>query len=330
MRILACIPYHYYDTPGLTLSYFYTAGVLRQMGHTVHVFEFIEQAAANKDGMNDFFLNCVARGGYDVVFVETSKDEFYPDVLEQAKQTTPTVAWNSDDDWRWDSYSKLWAPHFTWMVTTYPHVYEANRRVAPNLLLNQWGCTGLFDGGRVKKDIPASFVGLLYGERARLLSEVGRSVRLEIHTSSARVDAATLARIRRRLARTVAGQPLEPARERLDYGHVNDIWNRSMVSVTPLKGSVGGGYQVKGRVFEMGLSGTVMVCNAVEALHRYYEPGVEYVEFSSAEECSERIRYLLRNDSEREGMAQAYRRRTLAEHMWEHRWRSLFDTIGLG
>jgi hypothetical protein len=330
MRILACIPYHYYDTPGSTLSYAYTAGVLRRMGHTVHVFEFIEQATENKEGMNDFFLDCVARGGYDLVFVETSKDEFYPDVLDQARQITTTVAWNSDDDWRWETYSKLWAPHFTWMVTTYPHVYEAHKGGTSNLLLSQWGCTGLFDGSHVEKDVEASFVGLLYGQRTRLLNRVQRSVGLEIHTSSARWDPSVFARIRSRVGRTIAGQHLEPVRERLDYRHVNEIWNRSMVSMTPLQASVGGGYQVKGRVFEMGLSGTVMVCDAFEALHRYYEPGVEYLEFESAEECAERIRYLIRNDAERKRMAQAYRRRTLAEHMWEHRWSALFHEIGLG
>jgi spore maturation protein CgeB len=110
---------------------------------------------------------------------------------------------------------------------------------------------------------------------------------------------------------------------------VNNIWNRSKISFTPLQSSHLNKLQVKGRVFEMGLSGTVMLCDRSPALYEFYEPGKEYVEFSDMKECVDKAQYLLAHDSERLRISGAYYRRTRAEHMWHHRFEKLFSAMGL-
>jgi spore maturation protein CgeB len=299
------------------------------MGHDVHVFEFVEQALYNKDGMNDFFLSAVRRIGYDLVFIETSQDEFYPEVLDEARRYAVLLAWNSDDDWRWETYSSKWVAHYTYMVTTYRHVYEANRASHPNLLLSQWACTGLFDGTRVSKDIPISFVGSIYPERADLINAVRSRLRLRVFSRTPVPPRSWLEKGMRRLARALYGSPIKAEVSLLSYEEVNDIWNRSLLSLTPLRASRGGHLQIKGRVFEMALSGTVMLCDKNPDLYEFYEPEKEFVEFESVEDCCERARYLLAHETQRRQIAEAYRRRTLNEHMWIHRYQTIFDVIGL-
>ena len=87
--------------------------------------------------------------------------------------------------------------------------------------------------------------------------------------------------------------------------------------------------QIKGRVFDMGLSGTVMICNRNPDLYEFYEPGKEFVEFENMEECISKVKYLLRNEKERRAIAEAYYKRTKNEHLWSHRFAKLFLEMGL-
>ena len=329
MRILVCIPYHYYNSLTITLSYYYTAMVLRKMGHQVHVFEFIEQAQDNKDGMNDFFLSAIKNIGYDLVFIETAQDEFYAEVLDEAKRYTITVAWNSDDDWRWEDYSSKWCRHYTYMVTTYRHVYEANKQSHPNLLLSQWACTGVFDGMATPKDIDFSFVGKIYGDRNQRLLQIRKRVPITVFGKGTLQSRSIIWKARRRLAGMLMGSCWQAPDRTLHYPEVNDIWNRSKVSFTPLRASRSGRLQIKGRVFEMGLSGTVMLCDRNPALYEFYEPDREFVEFDSIEDCVQKAKYLISHDQERLRIAEAYYRRTKAQHLWIHRYHELFKAIGL-
>lgn len=137
MRILTCTPYHYYSEPQVVepTAIIFTE-IPRKMGHKVCFFDFHEQARLNKDAMNDLLLSAVRGGSFDLVIITLVQDEFYPEILEELKRYTITVAWNSDDDYLWDDYSSKWCPHFTYMVTTYPHIYESNKALYPNLFLS--------------------------------------------------------------------------------------------------------------------------------------------------------------------------------------------------
>ena len=72
-----------------------------------------------------------------------------------------------------------------------------------------------------------------------------------------------------------------------------------------------------------------MLCDRNEALHDFYEPGKEYEEFENLEDCIDKARYYLRHESDRRKIAEAYYKRTNAEHLWQHRFEKLFKEIGL-
>ena len=86
---------------------------------------------------------------------------------------------------------------------------------------------------------------------------------------------------------------------------------------------------VKSRTFEMGLSGTLMLCEHSPNLERYYEPGRECITFQTLEDCAEKALWYLSHESERMRIVRRYCDRTLREHMWKHRFEDLFKQLGI-
>ncbi len=299
------------------------------MGHTVHHFDHMLLATHDKKSFNDFFLSIVKNGSYDLVLIVTVGNEFLPEVLDEAQQYAKTLAWNCDDDWRWDDYSSKWARHYTYMVTTYRHIYDENKPKYSNLILSQWGCTGLTEGIAMEKNINISFVGRIYkADRfqsiLRLQKELGLSAYgPDVPTFGLKVKAA------RRIARLLDVHIEETNYELDNQDAVKALWNRSQISFTPLKGSRDGSLQIKARVFDMGLSGSLMLCDRNDALHEFYEPGKEYEEFENLDDCIDKARYYLRHDAERHKIAAKYYKRTKTDHLWQDRFNILFKQIGM-
>ncbi|MGE3622608.1 MAG: glycosyltransferase [Bdellovibrionales bacterium] len=81
------------------------------------------------------------------------------------------------------------------------------------------------------------------------------------------------------------------------------------------------------RLFEACGVGTCQLVDAREEVVACYEPGVEIVTYHSIEECLEKARWLLDNPAEREKIAKAGQRRTLAEHTSRHRALEIHDHL---
>ena len=328
MKILSCCPKGYYArSTGTSYEYLSFVEEPRRMGHQVDHFDCRLETRAGRETMDETFLSRVKQGGYDLVIVVTHEDEFAPETLDEARRHTILMAWNCDDDWRWDDYSSKWIGHYTYMVTTYRHIYEAHRSRHPNLLLSQWGCTGASDGWDTPKDISVSFVGACYNDRVAQVRLLRRKLGMVAY---GRGVTTWRSRWKARLAWRLLGIRDKGEDFLLpDQEAVKGIWNRSRLSFTPLEASRGGGVQIKARVFDMGLSGTVMLCNRNPALYEFYEPETQFVEYESMAECVDKGRYLLRNESERASIAERYYRRTKADHMFRHRFQALFQAMGL-
>jgi spore maturation protein CgeB len=300
---------------------------LIDLGHTVEHFDHDEIGRrAGADACGGRFVQTVRNGAYDLVLYQTAGRDLMPrEAIREAGRFAPIVAWNSDDDWQWEGYTSSLAPYFTFMVTTYPHIFEANRATVPNLRLSQWGCYDrLADFGR-KKDLAFSFVGRVYGARYADCRFLHRKAGLRVFGSGSRLVSLGIPPFRgcSRIP-GLMGPPI------LEYADVNAVWNRTCVSYTPLGSSADPRLlQVKGRVFQMGLSGTLMLCDEHPEIERYYDPGREYVTFCGVDECADKARYYLAHEGERARIAQAYHDRTRAAHTWQRRFARLFEDIGI-
>jgi hypothetical protein len=328
MKILACTYYRYYGfSKGIEPQFYYLCKVPESMGHTVDFFDYLTAASIGKEQMRRSFLSMLRGGDYDAVFIATAKDEFDEATLKEAQKHSVIFAWNSDDEWRWENYSEKMIGWFTFMVTNDPQVFQRNKSKYQNLLHAQWACTGFWNGMETKKDIPFSFVGQFYGKREEQVARL-KKIGLQsfgmgsgnLSDPEARPEGfrklknqlsnAFIKRFRPELARELSI---------LNFEQVNKLWNRTRVSFTPLDSSTGNVIQIKSRVFDMGLSGTVMLAHRSDTLDCYYEPDKEYLPFSSMDECMEKAKFYMNNDAESEKIARAYAKRTVAQHLWKHR-----------
>ncbi|MFN8566208.1 MAG: glycosyltransferase [Kouleothrix sp.] len=340
MRLLVCTSYYYYGNPrGLEPQFYYLYKVPASLGYSVDFFDYFTAAAVGTEQMRRVFLATVRGGGYDAVFIATHHDEFDQATLAEAARSCPIIAWNSDDEWRWDSYSQRQAGWYSFMVTNSPNIYAQHKAAYPNLIHAQWACSGFWDGRSTRKDIDFSFMGQVYGARAAQigwlrrhagLQAFGKGTRRYIHPSAGRE--APVKRAQRAIQRTILKYALPGIADEvsvLSLDQVNMIWNRSKISFTPLDSSQQNVRQIKGRVFEMGLSGTLMLAHTAPLLDSYYEPGKEYVPFETLEQCAEQVRFYLKHEPARAKIAAAYARRTEAEHMWHQRIRHVLREAGV-
>jgi hypothetical protein len=157
----------------------------------------------------------------------------------------------------------------------------------------------------VEKTIDVSFVGQRYGNRPAV------------------IDALRKAGIR--VAAFGPGWPDGP----LPTEEMVRTYSRSRVNLG--FGGVAGHkdtYCLKGRDFEIPMSGGLYLTEAYEELERFYEVGKEIVTYSGVEELVEKIRWLLSNPGEAEAIRQAGRRRALSGHTWGMRFDRVFRVIG--
>ena len=332
MRILSTVAQAYAFRPeAVEPMYLWFTNPLRALGHEVEHFDHVKLGReAGFQACGDAFVHRVKHGGYDLVLYQTGgHDSMTHEAIADARRHAPVVAWNSDDDWQWDSYTKHLAPLFDFMVTTYRHVYEDNRRAHANLLLSQWGCLDTYADYARAKDLEFTFAGQIYTNRVADCLHLKRKAGLRTFgLGSIRVRCPLVSS---RAAYRFVAQKLPWLNRPLAFKQVHDVWNRSKVSFAPMGSSTDvNRLQVKGRVFEMGLSGTMMLTQRSPDIERFYEPGKEFVAYESIEDCADKAKFYLRNAAERQRIAEAYYRRTRSEHMWEHRFQQLFREIGLG
>lgn len=338
MKILACTYYRYYGfSRGIEPQFYYLYKVPESVGHEVDFFDYQTACSVSKEQMRRMFLALVKGGRYDAVFIATARDEFDEATLHESKKYSTIFAWNSDDEWRWKDYSEKMVNWFTFMVSNDPDVYNAYKSQYPNLLHAQWACTGFWNGLQTPKDIPFSFVGQFYGKRLEQVKALKKIGLQSFGMGSGNLmdperPVAGLRKIKNNLSNGFIKKfRPELAKELsiLNFEQVNRLWNRTQVSFTPLDSSAGNVLQIKSRVFDMGLSGTVMLAHQSDKLDGYYEPEKEYVPFRSMEECTDKAKYYISHPEESRKIADAYAKRTLAEHLWKHRIERVLQMAGI-
>jgi hypothetical protein len=323
VKILSVVVHRYYGTASAVEPMFlYFTRPLVELGHQVETFDHYDAARRlGREGATEALLSRLRDGDHDVAFYQTASTEpVDTSAFAELARRRAIVAWNSDDDWQWPQTSSR-ASHFTFMVTTYPSVYRANHAAFPNLLLSQWGCLESREPTRAK-DLDFAFAGAVYKIRNHDCRRLRRLAGLRCFGRGAR-----LANLGIPYFRGAFRFPLLSGGA-IAFEDINVVWERTRVSYTPLAGGPDGSVlSIKSRVFDMGYARTLMLSERAPDLESYYEPEREFVTFRTLEECAEKARFYLGNEKARFEIADRYRRRTLGEHLWTHRFRELLAKV---
>ena len=158
----------------------------------------------------------------------------------------------------------------------------------------------------LKKIIDVSFVGQCYGNRPEIIRKLNNcGIRVEAYGY---------------------GWPNGP----LSTEEMVKMYSRSKINLG-FGGVVGytNTYCLKGRDFEIPMSGGLYLTERHPELERFYELDKEIVAYTDFDDLVEKIQHLLSNPEKAKVIREQGRQRALNEHSWEMRFEKIFNLMGL-
>lgn len=298
-----------------------------------------------RDEMNRRLLSEVAKEKPDLCFFAIANDELKKETVREItfKGGFKTFNWFSDDKWRVDNYSKYWAPCFNWVSTTEKSALLKYKKLGfKNIIKTQFACNHfLYKPLNLPKIYDVTFVGQPHKNRVRIINKLkkeginvkcwGRGwpngrvsqeemlkifcqskINLNFTKCSGKITLKSLAGI---FLEKNNGAPLRIKNPM--------AWGDNLKSFIDKQKN-----QIKGRSFEVPGTGSFILTDYTDGLEEYYEFGKEIACWKNVKDLSEKIRYYLENELEREEIANLGYKRTLTDHTYEKRFNDIFKKIG--
>lgn len=297
-----------------------------------------------RDKMNKRLLETAYEEKPDFCFFFLFKDEIEKEVIKKISQRFITFNWFADDHWRFDNFSKYYAPYFTWVATTDSQSVEKYYRIGyRNVIKTQWACNHfLYKPLNLAKVYDVSFVGQPHGNRKKIIEKI-KKANINVNCwgngwESGRISQEEMIRV---FSQSKINLNLTNSSPTLDLKIILKIflkrkYNNSIQLCKPgewidnFKSILGRRReQIKARNFEIpGCGGFLLTSNA-DNLRDYYEDGKEIVIYNDINDLISKIKYYLKHEDERDEIALAGYKRTLKDHTYEKRFNEIFEIIRL-
>lgn len=292
------------------------APVLEKIANNLYFFDYDDyQSELYKESV---FMKLLNDKNIDIIFYVVKEDDFRFNIWRKIKQNYPEVkiiSFFSDDDWRFNNYDRFIALYSDYFITTYPSSYKKYRKYGhKNVILSQWACNQkMFKPLDLEKKYDVTFIGSAYEPRIewiRYLKDNGVKVKI-FGEGWNKYD---------KLKGIYGGF--------LSSDDFIKVINQSKINLSFTWSSRNDGkLQFKARNFEFAGCNSFQLTNYDERLFRYYKHNEEIVTFNSKKNLIKKINYYLKNDKEREEIAKRAYERTIKEHTWEQRFRSIFKEV---
>jgi spore maturation protein CgeB len=301
------------------------------------------------DGLQHAILNEAERLNPDLIFFILMRNEVRPETIKILGKRWATANWFCDDQWRFDTFTSLVAPLFTYPITVDKYNLPKFHAIGcEKVIFSQWASSYVpatevssefdydvsFVGGRngvrewyirelEKKGIKVACFGAGW-PRGRVSYDVIKTImrrsKICLNLSNSQpCDVAYYSYIRRRFGAAVLG--INATTD--SYGH---SLHRAASDLYNLYCSGKRVEQIKARNFEIPAWGGFQLSQFTIGLDDYFVPGREIALFSNLEELMRLIPYYLSNDGERETMRIAGNRRAAA-YTYEKRMRDIVERI---
>jgi len=255
-----------------------------------------------KKAMNEEIINIVKSKKPDYVFIHTYQDQIELSTLDKINTLgAKTIAWFSDDHWRFDDYSRFLAPHVFCSITTDKYTVDKYKSLGFNVIKSQWASNQhhyreintplLYD---------VTFVGQNYGKRKdNLFYLKNKNVPL-----------------------SVFGRGFGTF---LEFDEIIKIFNASKINLNFSGSSRDDNIkQIKGRIFEVPMCKGFLLTEYADGIEDYFEIGKEIECFDNMKDALGKTQYYLKHEDRRLEIAEKGHMRALRDHTWEKRLRDLF------
>ncbi len=342
---------------------------LFNMGHDILYFDFMTLMQEHgQEWMNRRLMEVAKAERPDLMFTVLFRDELDPTVVRRISEKTDTITlnWFCDDHWRFDNYSRFWAPCFNWVVTTAQSALEKYAKIGyQNVIKSQWACNHfLYRKLKLPLKYDVTFIGQPHGDRRRVIQalrdaginiqvwgtgwENGRLAqeemirvfnqsRVNLNLSNASTPITTTKGhpgtiVRKWLSRCLDVVPFGSQVKMVGRKWIPVMRHSTSVAAASLRSNtIEQQYdeQIKARNFEIPGCGGFLLTGRADNLEDYYDIRNEVVCVEAVDDLIEKVRYYLQHENERATIAQAGYQRTLCEHTYVSRFKKIFQRIGL-
>ncbi|MDE2439368.1 MAG: glycosyltransferase, partial [Patescibacteria group bacterium] len=330
MKILYVGMKYDYGNPNKGFSFehynFYESLVTMEEGkHKIVYFPFDEiMNEKGREVMNTELIEEVHREKPDLCFFILFTDEIHRETITMLKTVYPettTFNWFADDHWRFDNFSKYYAPYFDFVSTTDSWAPRKYARIGyTHVLKTQWACNTLvytpISSAQLRYNV--TFVGQPHSDRKEV-AETIKNAGIDFRCwgngwPNGRVNQKEMirifseSRINLNLTKGSGAINMKQVGKIFLNRRVNDTyqwypptrWIENFISLWNKRRE-----QIKGRNFEIPGCGGFLLTADADNLKDYYEDGKEIVVFKDVPDLIEKARYYLTHESERARIARA-------------------------
>jgi spore maturation protein CgeB len=291
---------------GLSYEHYQFFSTLLHMGYSLIYFDYdrIKQMFGVKK-MSQMLRQAVYVYHPDILFYFHFHDWVEHGVWKEISDELPTktIIMLADDHWRYEETRPVWEM-FNVVVTTDPEGFEKRQKEGfTNAFLAQWACNHfLYRNLNLPRIYDVSFVGRCYGKRQSFIDTL-RTHGINVTTFG--------------LGWKNGG--------RVSQADLIKIYNQSKISLNISFASEGDKIQIKGRDFEATGCGSLLLTGNSKEIAEYFVPGEEIITYQDTNDASEKIKYYLENEGERERIAKKGYERLLRQHTMQKRLSEIFD-----
>ena len=313
---------------GDSLEYngFYPA--LKQITDDVYPFWY-DEYLNKKEELQKRVIKFIDDVSPDIVFFILMKDEFSFDTFDYLKNKYTTINWFCDDQWRFENFTRYYAPHFTYSVTTDKFALSKYREIGyKNVILSQWASFGCsvnidFEVEAIKYKYDVSFVGGISGYRKWLINRLKRK--------GAKVECFGAGWENGRISFEEMAEIFKTSKINLNVSNsasydIRYIFSsaKSLREFVKAKKRI---EQLKARNFEIPAFGGFQLTNYVPSLEDYFDIGREVAVYTSIEDLVLQINYYLNNEEERREIMIGGYKKAINEGTYLNRLKEVFEKI---
>lgn len=235
------------------------------------------------EDMNKNFLNICLRFKPNYIFMSIANYEIYIETLILIKKKIKTILlnWCSDDSWRFEEHSKLYARFFDYSITTDKKSYTKYKLNRLNAILANWGCPDnwlMKPKKSIKCKYDIIFIGSSYMGRKKIINKI-RNDGYHVNCFG-------------------FGWNNRPVKSK----KFSKLINNSKIALNFSK-SRKNILQTKARIFEITGSGSLCITENSDDLEFFFKNKNELIVFRNYNDLKNKISFFLKNSKERDKIA---------------------------